>query len=242
MPDPAGGDIRRWRPTRWLPAALLLAVGVAAALLVDADAALAALARHRAEALAWVALHPLLAVACYLAVYVAVVALSVPGAGALTLAGGVLFGTVAGGLYSVAAATTGATLLFLVVRRTTLRLPAGRWRGAVARMERGFGRHAFTYLLALRLAPIVPFWLVNLVPAVLGVGLRTFIVATLVGIAPGAMVFASAGAGLGQAVAVGRAPGAALLADPLVLGPLLGLAALALLPVAVARLTRRDQD
>ena len=167
MPDPAGGDIRRWRPTRWLPAALLLAVGVAAALLVDADAALAAMARHRAEALAWVALHPLLAVACYLAVYVAVVALSVPGAGALTLAGGVLFGTVAGGLYSVAAATTGATLLFLVVRRTTLRLPAGRWRGAVARMERGFGRHAFTYLLALRLAPIVPFWLVNLVPAVL---------------------------------------------------------------------------
>jgi uncharacterized membrane protein YdjX (TVP38/TMEM64 family) len=116
-----------------------------------------------------------------------------------------------------------------------LRARAGPW---LASLAEGFRADAFSYLLVLRLVPLFPFWLVNLVPALLGVPLRTFALATALGIVPGCLVFASVGAGLGHLLERGEEPDLDLILEPRVLLPLLGLATLALLPVLWRRLRR----
>jgi uncharacterized membrane protein YdjX (TVP38/TMEM64 family) len=183
-------------------------------------------------------------VVVYMLAYVAVVALSLPGATIMTLAGGFLFGLLAGTLMTVIAATTGATLLFLIAKagfgdalhaRIT-----GTGEGRLKRIEAGLRENAFNYLLLLRLVPAFPFFLVNLAPAFLGVKLRTFLAATLLGIIPGTAVYTWIGANLGQVFARGETPDLGLIFDPVVLGPILGLAALAILPVIVKRLRGRS--
>jgi len=164
----------------------------------------------------------------YIASYGILVALSVPGGAVLTIAGGFLFGTWIGTLCAIIGATSGATAIFLAARGGLGGL-AQRAGPLVAKLEAGFRADAFNYLLVLRLVPIFPFWLVNLVPALVGVRLRTYVMATLLGIIPGTFVFASLGNGLGDIV---EEPGLGVLLRLNVLGPIIGLALLALIPVA----------
>lgn len=221
---------------RWLPPFLLLAgLALALALGLHRHLTLDALAAHREDLARFVAEDGLLAAAVYVAVYALAVAFSIPGATVLTLAGGFLFGTVAATAYAVAGATLGAVAVFLAARSAVgglLRAKAGPW---VARLESGFRGNAFSYTLFLRLVPLFPFWLVNLVPAVLGVPLAPYALATLIGIVPGALVYASVGNGLGAVLDAGGQPELGLVFAPPVLLPLLGLGALALLPVLVKR-------
>jgi uncharacterized membrane protein YdjX (TVP38/TMEM64 family) len=149
----------------------------------------------------------------------------------LTIAGGCLFGAWLATFYTVIGATAGATLVFLAVRAGFDGL-ARRAGPSAARLEAGFRRNAFNYLLVLRLVALFPFWLVNLVAALLGVRLRTYVLATLIGIIPGTFVYASFGSGLSAAI---ERPGRDIMLRPAVLLPLLGLALLALLPVAYRR-------
>ena len=109
-------------------------------------------------------------------------------------------------------------------------------------MAAGFQENALGYLLVLRLIPIVPFFLVNIVPAFLGVTLRTYAFATVVGIIPGAFVFASVGAGLGSIFDSMKefSPGAALTAE--VIAALVGLSVLALLPAVYKMVKMRRGD
>src|SRR5258708_5026573 len=138
-----------------------------------------------------------LAAFVYVMAYATLVALSVPGGAVLTMAGGFLFGPWLGTLCAVVGATLGATGIFLAARAGLGGLPhrAGPF---IAKLEAGFRADAFNYLLVLRLVFIVPFWLVNLVPALVGVKLRTYVMATLLGIITGTFVFASLGNGLGH--------------------------------------------
>lgn len=132
----------------------------------------------------------------YMAIYVAVVALSLPGALLLTIAGGFLFGWLVGGTATVIAATAGASIIFLIARTAlgeTLAARAGPW---VIKLKDGFKDNALSYLLFLRLVPAFPFVVVNLVPAVLGVPLSTFVLGTFLGIIPGTFAFAFAGSTL----------------------------------------------
>src|SRR5215469_11121789 len=163
----------------------------------------------------------------YIAAYAGLVALSVPGAAVLTIAGGFLFGTWLGTLCAVVGATLGATGIFLATRAGLGGL-ARRAGPLVGKLEAGFRADAFNYLLVLRLVFIVPFWLVNLVPALVGVRLTTFALATFLGIIPGSFVYASIGNGLGSFV---EEPDAGILFRPSILVPVIGLAALALVPV-----------
>lgn len=136
------------------------------------------------------------AILAYLALYIVVVALSLPGGALLTITGGFLFGWLVGGLATVVAATAGATVLFLIAKTSlgeTLAAKAGPW---MAKISEGFKSDAMNYLLFLRLVPAFPFWLVNLAPALLGVPLSTFVIATFIGIIPGTFAFAFLGAGL----------------------------------------------
>ncbi len=187
-----------------------------------------ALARNRDWLCGLVQQWGVLAAFVYITLYAALVALSVPGAVILTLAGGFLFGTWVGGLCAVFGATLGATAIFLAARAGLggLAQRAGRF---VGKLEAGFRADAFSYLLVLRIVPIFPFWLVNLVPALVGVRLPTYVLATFLGIVPGTFIYASLGNGLGGLV---EEPDLAIIFKPSLLIPITGLALLALVPVA----------
>jgi len=225
---------------RWLPLAGLVAVALTVyASGLHRQLGITTLQSHRAALQHFVAGHALLAPLAFFLTYAAATALSLPGAVFLTLSAGFLFGTWLGGFLSVLGATAGAVMVFLIARTafgSALRDRAGPW---LQRMEAGFREDAFSYLLVLRLVPLFPFWLVNLVPAFLGVPLATFAFATVVGIIPGALVFAGAGSGLGTVLDRGGQPDLGLILEPRVLWPLLGLAVLALLPVLYRRWRRQ---
>jgi uncharacterized membrane protein YdjX (TVP38/TMEM64 family) len=222
---------------RFLPLALLLLAIVAAfGLGLDDYVSFEQLERNRAQLLAFVERHPLLAPLVFMLIYAAVIALSIPGGAILTMAGGFLFGVTAATGYVVIAATCGATVVFLIARTAlgdSLRHKAGP---AMRRMEAGFRENALSYLLFLRLIPVFPFWLVNLVPAFLGVPLRTYVLATLVGIIPGSLVYASVGNGLGAVFEAGGRPDLGIIFKPEIILPLIGLAVLAILPVAYRKI------
>jgi uncharacterized membrane protein YdjX (TVP38/TMEM64 family) len=198
-----------------------------------------ALREHRAGLDAFVAAHAILAGGLFILAYAAATALSIPGALLLTITGGLLFGTALGTALTVLGATGGATVLFLAARSTLGDALRGRAGGWVERMAVGFQGDAFSYLLVLRLVPVVPFFVVNLVPAFLGVPLRTYIVATLIGIVPGAFVYASVGAGLGDVLAMGGSFSLSGVLTPKIVIALVGLAVLSLVPVAYKRIKGR---
>jgi uncharacterized membrane protein YdjX (TVP38/TMEM64 family) len=225
---------------RFLPLALI-AAGMAAAILSGLHRHLGweALRDARFALLDLVAAHPVAAPAAYVLAYVCVTAFSLPGAAAMTLAGGFLFGTLAGGGLAVVGATIGATAVFAAARTALgdrLRLRTG---GMLARIEEGFRRDAASYLLFLRLVPAFPFFVVNIAAALLGARPAIFVATTLVGIVPGTLVFASIGAGLGSVFDAGARPDLSVALSWPVLGPLLGLGLLALLPVAWRRIAGR---
>ena len=222
---------------RFLPLiVLLLAVVVAFGLGLDDYISFEQLERNRAQLLGFVERHPVVAPLAFMLAYAAVIALSIPGGAILTMAGGFLFGVVAATCYVVIAATLGATIVFLIAKTAlgdALRQKAGP---AMRRMEAGFRDNALSYLLFLRLIPVFPFWLVNLVPAFLGVPLGTYVAATLVGIIPGSLVYASVGNGLGAVFEAGGRPDLGIIFEPQIIWPIVGLAVLALAPVAYKKI------
>lgn len=190
----------------------------------------AALAAHRQWLLAEVARAGVLAPLAFIAVYAAVAALSVPGGVFLTVAGGFLFGTWVGGFCSLVGATLGATILFLVARSSFGGVLQRRAGPFLRRVETGFRENGASYLLFLRLVPLFPFWLVNLVPAFFDVSLRVFVLCSFFGMAPGAFVYAGVGAGADALLAAGGTPDLHIIFAPRVLLPLIALAGLSLVP------------
>ena len=229
---------------RFLPLALVaLAFTLALVFRVHERFSLDALYAQSSTLDAFVAQNFIAAVALFILIYGLAVASSIPGASFLTLSGGFLFGTWIGGAAAWIAATIGATLIFLAARTAlgdALRARAGGW---LERLGDGFRENAFNYVLVLRLTPIAPFFVVNLAPAFFNVKLRDYVLATLLGMIPGAFVYASVGAGLKAALATGASANPteaarAILTSPAVLGPILALVLLALLPVAIKALRR----
>jgi uncharacterized membrane protein YdjX (TVP38/TMEM64 family) len=174
-----------------------------------------------------------LAVLGFIAVYAAIAGFSLPGAAVTSITGGFLFGLWFGTAWNVIGATLGATLLFLAARTVfadILHEKAGPW---LQKVETQFQENAFSYLLFLRLVPVFPFFAVNLVPAFLGVRLRTFVVTTFFGIIPGGFVYTSFGAGLGAIFDRGDEFSASQAVTPEIVAGLVGLAVLSLLPIAI---------
>jgi uncharacterized membrane protein YdjX (TVP38/TMEM64 family) len=219
---------------------ILLAVAIAWAAGLPQQISWASLGRNQAALAAWVAAHPIAAPALYAAIYAVTVALSVPESAVLTVAGGLLFGTLFGGFLAVAGATTGAIALFLAVRYHLADAIAAHGGRFVDRLRAGLERDGFSYLLAIRLVPAFPFWLVNLAAALSGMRLLPYATATVVGSAPASFIYASIGAGIGSVLAAGGRPDLAIIFTPHILGPLVALAALSLLPVAWRHWKRSD--
>lgn len=224
--------------------ALLVLGGLVAYMLgLQRYLSLAALVHHRETLSALVEAHPFQASATFFLIYVAVVAFSIPAASVLTIFSGFLFGCTTGGLLVVAAATLGSCLLFLAARGIFGDLLLKRAGPFLGRFAEGFRRNAFLYLLVLRLAPIFPFFVVNIAPAFLDVRFRTFVAATVIGIVPGTLAYTWLGHGLDEAIVEAMAAGRELsLADfatvELTLA-LAALAAIAALPLACKLLWSR---
>lgn len=231
----AGGLVRK------LPILMILAAAVAGAVLLRDQLSFEALARNREALLAFRDTHYLWAVLGFVAAYVAIVALSLPGATVATLTGGFLFGLFPGALYNVGAATLGAIAVFLAARTgfgegIARKVQAGG--GAGARLMAGLRENEWSVLFMMRLIPAVPFFLANLIPAFVGTRLMPFAVTTFLGIIPGGLVYTSVGAGLGEVFAKGETPDLGIIFAPHVLGPILGLAGLAALPILVKTLRK----
>lgn len=140
------------------------------------------------------------ALLAYMGIYIVVIALSLPGGVFLTLTGGFLFGWLICGLTTVIAATIGATIIFLIAKTSFGEPLAERAGPRLDKLRAGFQDSALNYLLFLRLVPLFPFWLINLAPALLGVGLGTYVIGTFFGIIPGTFAFAYAGVGLDSVI------------------------------------------
>lgn len=194
---------------------------------------LATLKEHRDGLLAFTDANFVSAVGIFITAYVIVAGLSLPGAVILTLAGGFLFGAVLAALLVNIGATTGATLAFLAARyllRNTVEQKFGTWLGP---FQEGFARNAFSYLLTLRLIPLFPFFVVNLVSGLTRVNVGTYVAATALGIIPGSFVYAYAGRQLGTINSLKE------IASPNVVGAFVLLGLLALLPVIYKRVTAK---
>jgi uncharacterized membrane protein YdjX (TVP38/TMEM64 family) len=200
------------------------------------------LKNNRAAALDWYAQNRILAAAGFVALYALVVALSVPGAVWLSLAAGLLMGTVVATVLVVIAATIGALGIFLIARYALADFFHEKMGASGRKMEAGFQENAMSYLLVLRLVPLFPFWLVNLVPALFGVPARTFVIGTFFGIIPGTAVFCSIGNGLGAVIDRGEMPDLSTIFQPEIIGPLLALAVLSMVPVVYKKIKQRSDD
>lgn len=253
------GQRQGQRPWRFAPVAVLIALlGLIVATGFHRYLTLEHLIVHRAKLAMWVDTHYLGAILGYAIIYVVAVATSLPGGAVLTLLGGLLFGWLIGGVVAVGAATAGAIIVFLAARTAlgeSLRKRAGP---RLSKLADGFRQDAFNYLLFLRLVPVFPFWLVNLAPALLGVGLGTYALATAIGIVPGTFVFAVIGSGFDSVIDAQTAayescraaggPGAecgyslsvSSLVTPEIIAALVLLGAMSLIPVIARRLLRKS--
>lgn len=230
-----GRDLRR-RVLRALPFAIILAGAAAGSFALGDLLGFETLSAHREALIAARDANYLLAVCAFMAAYVAIVAFSLPGATVATLTGGFLFDLFPGVLYNVTAATIGASVIFLAARwgfgeRLAARMAASE--GTVRRVKEGIDENQWSMLFLIRLVPVVPFFLANLIPAMVGVPLGRFVISTFLGIIPGGLVYTSVGAGLGELFDRGEVPELDIVFTAPVLLPMLGLAGLAALPLAL---------
>jgi len=221
----------------------LIGAGFAAFFIFDLGSYLSieALRENRAWLADQVAGNHLLAALTYIAIYAAAVAVSVPGATILTLLGGFLFGAILGTTYTVVGATVGATLIFLAAKTALADLLRAKAGAALSKMQDGFQENELNYLFVLRLVPAFPFFVVNIVPGLLGVSLRNFVIATFFGIIPGTAVYATFGAGLGEIFEAGGELSLEGVLSPELIAGMIGLAALAMLPVVLKKIAARKK-
>lgn len=247
MPDPGPRTRPDFTLRRAAPVLAIAAGALLGAWLLRDLIGFETLSRNRAALIAWRDDNLIAAGLAYIGLYILVVAVSLPGAAVLTLAGGFLFGLLPGTALTVTGATIGATAIFLAARhgfgdalhaRIAERGAKGG-AGTMARFERGLRENAASFLLLMRLVPAVPFFVANLAPAFFGIGTRLYVLTTFFGILPGTFVYTWIGTGLGEVFARGESPDLSLLTDPVVLGPLLGLAALAALPIVLKPILAR---
>jgi len=201
---------------------------------------LEALRENRVALNAWVDASPLRAIAIFMLIYTGAVAISFPGASILTVFGGFLFGLWPGVPVIVLAATLGAIVIFLASKTALGDSMSKRAGGFIKGMERGFKEDELSYMFLLRLAPVFPFWAINIAAGLLGVSLRNFTIGTLFGIIPGSFVYASIGNAAGAAFEAGEDISlSGLLLKPETLLPIIGLAALAVMPILIKRFSKR---
>ncbi|KTC95261.1 MULTISPECIES: TVP38/TMEM64 family protein [Legionella] len=199
------------------------------------------LKEHRTQLITWTKTHYLATVLAFMGTYILTVAIAVPGALFLTLTSGFLFGIFWGTLYVIISATIGATLLFLAVHSALGEWLSQKTTQWITKMKKGFHENAFSYLIILRLIPVFPFWAINIVSGLLKVKPKTFILATFIGIIPGAFIYAMIGNSLGLIFDRNEKPDLHIVFSPEILLPLIALALLLFLPIIYHQLKEKHR-
>jgi uncharacterized membrane protein YdjX (TVP38/TMEM64 family) len=225
---------------RFGPLALIgLAAAVAVAAGVPHHLTLAELAARHEAIQGYAGAHPILSLAVFVIGFSIFICLSLPGLSLGAALAGLMFGAVEGSLAAVAGGTIGATVVMLTARRASGDLSRG-WIGRVVmRIEKGIEQHGMLYLLAVRLTPIGPFWMINLAAGCVRIPLRTYVIGTALGITPAMVLYAVLGARLGRLLDRDEQIDATFFAQPDVYIPLAILFVLALVPLAVIALRHR---
>ena len=227
---------------RLLPLLVILMVAVIGAFTLRDHLSFEALAANREALTSFRDNNYLLALLSFMAVYIVIVAFSLPGATIATLTGGFLFATFPGALFNITAATIGAMIIFLAAKWGLGEKLAAKMEnsdGAVKKIKDGIDENQWSMLFLIRLVPAVPFFLANLIPALVGVSLWRFTISTFIGIIPGGIVYTSVGAGLGEVFDRGETPNLGIIFEPHILLPVLGLCALASLPILLKKLSKK---
>jgi uncharacterized membrane protein YdjX (TVP38/TMEM64 family) len=173
--------------------------------------------------------------------YFVAVALSLPIALVLTLTGAALFGW--WGVISIwIGATAGAFAVFLAVRYFLHDWAETRLSGMLGHVRSEFQANPFQWALSMRLIPLIPFWMANALPALLGMSAVSFVSSTAVGILPGTLVYVGLGVGFDQIFSRGEIPDLSVFRSPEVIGPLLALGVMSVISTIVTRQKQRKQD
>lgn len=219
---------------RHVPLAMILIVAVTGYLTLRDYITFDTLRDNREALLAFRDTHYGLLALGFVGIYVVIVAFSLPGAAVASVTGGFLFGLTLGTVFNVLAASLGAMAIFLAARwglGQTLSARIETSEGTLKRLKAGLHDNEMSVLFLMRLVPAVPFFVANLLPALVGVKFVNFALTTVLGIIPGAIVFTWIGVGLGEVFDRGGSPDLSLLWEPQIIGPILGLCALAALPM-----------
>ncbi len=238
MTDQTPDAQNKW--ARSLPIALIAVVALVGAFTLRDYLSFEALAENREALIEFRDANYIATVLAFIAIYTAVVTFSLPGATILTLTGGFLFSTFPGCLFNITGATIGATAIFLAARwgfGAQLGARLEHSDGRIKTIKDGIDENQWSMLFLIRLVPVVPFFIANLVPSFLEVPLHRFVISTFIGIIPGAVVYTSVGAGLGEVFARGETPNLGVIFEPHILLPILGLCALAALPIVIKAVT-----
>ncbi len=222
--------------SRLLPLLAILAVAVIGFFTLGDYLTFETLREHRETLIAFRDANYLLMSLIFVGVYTVIVTFSLPGAAVASITGGFLFAMFPGTLYNLLAATMGASGIFLAARfglgaKLAAKMEASE--GAVKKVKDGIDENQWSVLFMMRLVPVLPFFVANLIPAFVGVPLHRFVISTFFGIIPGTLVFTSIGNGLGEVFAAGETPDLGLIFAPHIILPILGLAALSALPMVI---------
>lgn len=229
--------------TRHVPLLVILCVAVVGSFVLRDYLSFETLRDNRMALLAYRDAHFGLLALGFVGVYVGIVAFSLPGAAVASVTGGFLFGLAVGTVLNIAAATIGAGLIFLAARWGAGAVLSARFdasEGKLQKIRTGLRENEISVLLLMRLVPVVPFFVANLLPALVGVRFGTFMWTTAVGIIPGGIVFTWIGVGVGEVFDRGDTPDLSLLWEPHVIGPILGLCVLAALPMIIRAFRGRN--
>jgi len=205
---------KRW----WLVIALALVIVSFYAFDLGRFLSLAAIKARQADLEAWRAAQPMVAALVYFLAYVAVTALSLPGAAVMTLAGGAIFGLGWGLLIVSFASSIGATLAFLAARWLLGDWVRARFGARMAAVNAGIERDGGFYLFTLRLVPVLPFFLINLAMGLTAIRPLTFYWVSQLGMLAGTLVYVNAGTQLGRIDSLAGIVSPGLLASLVLLG------------------------
>ncbi|MFV2002809.1 MAG: TVP38/TMEM64 family protein [Paracoccaceae bacterium] len=241
MSDETSDAAKSTKGRRW-PLLVIIAVALIGGFTLREYISFEALRENREALVAFRDANYVGTVLVFIGIYITIVAFSLPGATIATLTGGFLFATFPGTVFNIIGASTGATLIFLAAKwglgdRLAARMQASG--GAVKRLKEGIDENQWSVLFLMRLVPAVPFFVANLVPAMVGVPLSRFVITTVFGIIPGGIVYTSVGAGLAGVFERGDTPNLGIIFEPQILLPILGLSALAALPIFIKLFSKK---
>ncbi|WP_371157209.1 TVP38/TMEM64 family protein [Jannaschia sp. 2305UL9-9] len=227
---------------RYLPLTVILITALIGAFFLRDYLSFQTLADNREALIAFRDANYALTAAAFIGAYILIVGFSLPGAAIATLTGGFLFGLFPGAIFNAVGATVGATAIFLAAKfglgdRLAAKMDTSG--GAVKKIKDGIREDETSYLFIMRLVPAVPFFVANLIPAFVGVSLTKYVVTTFLGILPGSIVYTWVGAGLGEVFARGETPNFGIIFEPQIIGPILGLVALAVMPILIKKFRRK---